>query len=209
VLFGVTIFAVVVCCYLAYAVFSDWYYLRFLLPALPELFVAIAALAAALIGRVPIVVRGFVLLALLTVVGLLNVRDAAIQQAFDVRRSEGRAQLAGKYLDASLPSNAVIFAFQESASAWYYTRRPVVRFDLLTVELDTAIHDVRALGRHPVLLVEVYEQRLLAERFPSSTAARLDWRPRAEVPYATDVRVYDPADRGGATPAVTDIISGR
>ena len=33
--------AVVTACYLPYAVFSEWFYLRFLLPALPAAFVAV------------------------------------------------------------------------------------------------------------------------------------------------------------------------
>ena len=44
----------------------------------------------------------------------------------------------------------------------------------------------------------------LRRRFPGSAIARLDWTPRADIGSETRVRLFDPADRGAATPPRTD-----
>jgi hypothetical protein len=94
-----------------------------------------------------------------------------------------------------LPPNAVIVTAQESASAHYYTTRPILRWDLLSGDLDAAVDALRGLGRHPVLLVEDWEEPALRTRFPMSALARLDWRSRAQFGTTTRVRYLDPADR--------------
>ncbi|MBF8301191.1 MAG: 2 protein [Acidobacteria bacterium] len=80
-------------------------------------------------------------------------------------------------------------------SARHYARRPVVRWDLLRVDLDSAVSTLTALGRAPVLLVEDWEAADLRARFPASAVARLDWTPRADVGSDIRVRLFDPADR--------------
>ena len=94
------------------------------------------------------------------------------------------------------PAAAVVIAVQQSASAHYYAHRPVVRWDLLRVELDSAVQDLTTIGRPPVLLVEDWERADLRARFPSSRVAALDWRPRADVGSSVHVHLFDPADRG-------------
>jgi hypothetical protein len=56
---------------------------------------------------------------------------------------------------------------------------------------------MRAMGRHPVLLVEDWETPDLQMKFPASANARLDWPARAEFGDETRVRLFDPMDRGG------------
>jgi hypothetical protein len=125
-----------------------------------------------------------------------NIELASGEQAFNLRRYEARYRDAGRYLDASLPPAAVVFAVQESASARHYAHRPVVRWDLLRVDLDSAVSALAALGWTPVLLVEDWEHADLHARFPASRIAGLDWLPRADVGSGTNVRLFDPADRG-------------
>ena len=69
---------------------------------------------------------------------------------------------------------------------------PILRWDLLDVDLDTALAAMRAIGRHPVLLVEDWEAPDLRKKFPSSANARLDWPARAEFGDETRVRLFDP-----------------
>jgi hypothetical protein len=183
-------------CYLPYAVFTDWSYLRFLLPAFPAIFVCVGALGAAAATRFPEPIRGIALLAALTIVCSLNVLNASLAQAFNLHRYESRYRTAGRYLDATLPPNAVIVAVQQSASARHYADRPVLRWDMLRVDLDDAVERLRALDRHPVILIEAWETADLRARFPRSTIARLDWPPRVDVGDETRVRLFDPADRG-------------
>lgn len=194
--------AILLVSYLPYGAFEEWSYLRFLLPAFPVVCVAVGTAVAVALRRMPEGARGVTLLAVMTVVCSLNVTVAAREQAFNLRRYEARYRIAGRYLAATLPSNAVVIAVQESASARYYTGLPVLRWDLLPVDLDTAIARLRVLGRHPVILIEEWEMRELASKFPGSVAARLDWRPRLDVGDETRVKLFDPADRAATTDRV-------
>ena len=185
----------VLACYLAYGVFSDWAYLRFLLPIWPAAFAAAGAVIGNATLRLSPVIRTQVLLVVLTLVSARNVVIAAHEGSFTLRVDASRYGTAGRYLDAVLPPNAVIVASQHSGSASYYTSRPVVRWDSLDVGFDVALDDLARLGRLPVIVVEDWEEPLLREKFPASTFARLDWPARADFGRTTRVRLFDPADR--------------
>jgi hypothetical protein len=204
VLFAVLSTAAVLLCYLPYGVFPDWTYLRFLLPAFPAVFAAVAALTVVAASRLPAPLRGVALLAAVTLVCALDIRNAHRLQAFELRRNEGRYEIAGRYLASALPRNAVVIAAQESASVWHYTGRPVLRWDLLDIELDTAIERLQLLGRHPVLVVEDWEGPDLRRKFPASATAQLDWRPRADIGDPVRVRLFDPDDRLDPAPWPVD-----
>ena len=191
--------ALVLAVYLPYGVFPDWGSLRFLMPVLPLAFAALGASVSAALHRAAVPVRGVALLASLTLLVSLNVTHAARQSVYVVRDYEARYRTTGRYLEASMPRDTVIVTSQQSGSAHYYTGLPIVRWDLLAVDLDTAIARLRALGRHPVLVVEDWEKPVLRQRFPGATAS-LDWPPRAEAGQTTRVGVWDPADRA-APPA--------
>jgi hypothetical protein len=189
----------VLACYLAYGVFSDWAYLRFLLPIWPAAFAAAGALIGNASLRLSPAIRTQVLLVVLTLVSARNVVTAAHEGSFTLWVDASRYGTAGRYLDAVLPQNAVIVASQHSGSASYYTSRPVVRWDSLDVGFDVALDDLARLGRLPVIVVEDWEERLLRQKFPASTFARLDWPARADFGRTTRVRLFDPADRARPT----------
>ena len=189
-LFGTT----VVICYLSYVAFPDWSYLRFLLPAFPLAFVAVGACVARATSTVPRPIEALVLLLLLTIAASVNVVIARREQAFALRDFEARYRSAGRYIDSVLPPEAVIFAVQESGSARYYAR-PIVRWDLLPVELDDAVAALTAIHRRPVFLIEEWEIPDIQKRFPSSRLARLDWPARADIGTNVRVLLFDPADR--------------
>ena len=190
--------AIVVASYVPYGVFAEWSYLRFLLPAFPLLFVLIGALVAAALMRLPLPVRAALFVCALAAAASVNVVRARQEQAFSMRRYESRYSLAGRYLSSSLAANTVVVTSQHSGSARYYASLPVLRWDQLDVDFDLAIAALRAIGRHPVLLVEDWETARLAAKYPRSAMARLDWRPRAEFGEETRVFLYDPDDRGPA-----------
>ena len=188
--------AILLAIYLPYGVFPDWSSLRFLLPALPLAFAALGALVAAAAARVAVPIRGVMLLAVLALAVSVNVTHAAQQSTYALRDYEARYRTIGRYLAASLPRDAVIVTSQQSGSAHYYTGLPILRWDLLAVDLETAMARLRALGRRPVLVVEDWEKPALRQRFPSGPTAGLDWAPRAEAGATTRVGVWDPTDRG-------------
>ena len=188
--------ATIAACYLPYGVFTEWFYLRFLLPAFPMAAVCAGALAATAFPRIPQWLRGTAFVLTLAAVAAWNVTVAAREQAFNLARYEARYRVAGRYLASALPDNAVVVTVQHSGSVAHYTGLPIARWDLLADDLDAALAAMRALGRRPVLLIEEWEASQLRERFPRSLAAQLDWPPLAEFGTNVRVRVYDPADRG-------------
>jgi hypothetical protein len=165
----------------------------------PLAFVVVGALVARAVAHLPEPVRGITLLVAITVVGSANVMHASREQAFNLRVYEARYRTAGRYLAAALPRNAAIIAAQQSASARHYTGLPVVRWDLLSIDLDEAVATLRNLDRHPVVLVEDWEMAPLRAKFPRSRYARLDWTPRADFGQVTRVRLFDPSDRDAPT----------
>jgi len=185
---------IVVASYLPYAVFAEWSYLRFLLPAFPLLFILVGGLSVAALIRLPASARAALFLCALTVVGSFNVVRARQEQAFNMSRYESRYRFVGRYLASALPPEAVIVAVQESGSARYYTGRPIIRWDWLD-DLDAAIAELRVTGRHPVLLIEDWERPDLMKKHMQSINAQLEWRPRAEFGEDTRVFLYDPLDR--------------
>ena len=189
----------VLACYLAYGVFPDWAYLRFLLPIWPTALAAAGAAVAAATLRLPAAVRTQLLLIALTSVCARNVMTAAHEGSFTLWIDASRYGTAGRYLESALPANAVIVTSQHSGSASYYTGRPILRWDSLNIGLDQAISDLIRLGRSPVILVEDWEHAALAKKFPASLLARLDWAARADIGWPTHVRLFDPADRDRPT----------
>jgi len=109
-------------------------------------------------------------------------------------RYESRYRIVGRYLASALPPEAVVVTVQESGSARYYTGRPIIRWDWLD-DLDAAIAELHAMGRHPVLLIEDWERPDVMKKHVQSINAQLEWRPRAEFGEDTRVFLYDPLDR--------------
>lgn len=202
----VAVLGALLVCYLPYLVFPDWSYLRFFLPAFPIGFVVVAALMCDASLLLPPAARGMTLLVALAIACSVNVQVAKVEQVFNLRRYEARYRSVGHYLDAVLPRSAVVITVQESASVHHYTRRSVLHWDFLRVDLDEAVSTLEALGRPPVLLVEDWETANLGARFPASRLARLDWQPRADIGSETRVRLFDPKDRGRAS---LDVITDR
>jgi hypothetical protein len=189
----------VLACYLAYGMFPDWAYLRFLLPIWPAALAAAGAFVATAAVRLPAEARTQVLLVALTAVCARNVMTAAHEGSFTLWIDASRYGTAGRYLEAVLPIDTVIVASQQSGSASYYTGRPILRWDSLSIELDDAVGELARLGRRSVVLVEDWEQTALRQKFPASPLARLDWPARADFGSTTRVRLFDPADRDRPT----------
>jgi hypothetical protein len=182
--------------YLPYVVFPDWAYLRFFLPGLALGFVAAGAVVSEGVAALPSPARGLTLALGLTVACAGNTVVAAREQAFNLQRYESRYRSVGRYLAATLPDSAVVVTSQESGSVRHYTGLPVMRWDLLSVELDDALAFLRGRGRHPVLVIEDWERPLLRAKFPRSEAAtRDDWPLIADIGETTRVWVIDPAVR--------------
>jgi len=181
-----------IACYLPYAVFNDWWYLRFLLPAIAILLVMAIAVVDALLHqwRKPVWLAHVFAI----VICVLFIREARARSVFDLQRLEARYQRAGLYVDSHLPSNALIVTSWESGSVRYYGHRNTLVWDSLDPAwLDRAIAYLRTRGYEPFLLFERWEEPIFRQRFAGSAIAALDWPPAAEI--AGQVRLYRPDDR--------------
>jgi hypothetical protein len=179
--------------YLPYRVFDDWWYIRFLLPAIPFLILLSVAAVARIAGRAD---RSAVVLMVMTVIlGAWWVRTAIARHAFDLREWERHFIDAGRFARDQLPANAAVVTVKHSGSVHYYAQRPTVAWDTLDPgTLDRALDFLRDHGLVPMLMIDAEEEAAFRAKFAeSSLIGRLDWPPVTRV--ARTVRVYDPADR--------------
>jgi hypothetical protein len=205
--------AAVIALYLVYIPFDSWTYLRFVLVplALAPLGAAYAlrALQESRFARWTFPVTMGVLLA----VALPNLRLARELTVFNVRAREYRYAAAGRFVADQLPPTAVIVAVQHSASAPYYSGRPVIRPDLLAPEAFGTLVAWAERERRPLVFVlDEAEPATLRRRFGDAALAALDWPPRAEIGRPIATRVWVAGDRdayraGGRvrTTRITDI----
>ena len=208
--------AVNVACYLPYAVFNDWWYLRFLMPAIAIVLVLMVAvlddLTIKIVKRSRHPLFNFPLqwwwspptVVLTAFLCLLFIQQARARSVFDLHRLESRYERAGVYVAGHLPPNALVITSWESGSVRFYGHHTTLVWDALDPAwLDRAIAYSRARGLEPFLLFEGWEEPIFRQRFAGGAIAALDWPPAAEV--AGQVRIYRPDDRerylrGGGVP---------
>jgi len=194
-----------IACYLPYVVFNDWWYLRFMLPAIAVLLVLMVATIDSIAARAFHARRsreeakaGQVCAALLGVFAVamcfVFIREARGRSVFDLQRLESRYERAGDYVARRLPENALVITSWESGSVRFYSNRKTLVWDALDPAwLDRAVAFSRTRGLEPYLLFERWEEPLFRQRFAGSTVGALDWPPAAEI--AGQVRIYRPEDR--------------
>jgi hypothetical protein len=184
--------AVVTVPYLFYQPFPEWWYLRFLIPALIVLLILASAAGVHILakarmgGLVPIVT---------VVLAILGVRAAGDREAFALQEMEGRFRDTGALVRNRLPDNAVLITVWQSGSMRFHAGREAVLWDSLDPAwLDRAVTWLGSQGLQPYLLIERREELDFRARFRGqSDLGRLDWPPRFDV--SRQVRIYDPADR--------------
>ena len=193
--------------YLPYRVFDDWWYIRFLLPAMPFLIV----LSVATISRIAEAIGGaartsrgaapssalstVVLIVTASVLGVWWVGIARQRHAFDLRAWERHFVDAGRFARDKLPPNAAVVTVKHSGSVHYYSQRPTIAWDTLdSGSLDRALDFLHERGLVPMLLIDAEEEAPFRARFAgASVIGGLDWPPVARV--ARTVHIYDPAAR--------------
>jgi hypothetical protein len=185
--------------YLPYMVFVDWYFVRFFLPALPLLLVSMLASIAWLMGRAPAVIRvfgGVALMAFLVSQELRFTVDAGLAR---LQANERRYVAVARFIEASLPPNAVFLTLQHGGSVRHYSNRLTLRFDLIATGLDDALASLERAGWRPYILLEDWEETQFKTQFGAASAAgRLGWRPVARLAEPGGVNIYDPKMASGA-----------
>ncbi len=191
-LFAVLVFAA----YLVYAVFDQWSYLRFLLPAL-----AVAAILAAVelawwIARWPVSWRLPIFLTLtfgLTAYGLVVARSLDVFKLADQWR---RVEQVADFVVRSVPREAVILSGEQSGSMRYYTARPILRWEVATPDtLRTVIATLENAGRPVYIALDAWEHEPFLGKFSTVPEVALDWPAVIEAGSSHRTRLWRIGDR--------------
>lgn len=188
--------ALVVGAYLVYAVFDEWSYLRFLLPAMAVFAVFTAVELSAWIARLPISVRAPLLFALVLVAMAHGIWVARSLDTFKLAGQLRRVSVVGDYINADVPPSAVILAGEQSGSMRYYADRPILRWEAATPESLAASITSLQQSRRPVYIVlDGWEDQPFRARFASLPVGALDWPPMLEAGTTPRTRLWKLDDR--------------
>jgi hypothetical protein len=169
-------------CYLFYSPFDDWWYLRFVIPAMPAMFVlSIDAIWQG--GRrfgpavQAIVAIGFVTLCLSQAIGY-----ARLHTIFEIGEGEQKYADVGRYLGRELPPETVVISGLHSGNIRLYSRLRTLRVDSLDgAWLDRAIDHLKSVGPSPYIVLEGSEIPNFRQRFANQQAVTLVDRPAVAV----------------------------
>jgi hypothetical protein len=179
--------------YLPYAVFEEWWYLRFFLPVLPVLLVSMTASISWALGYVPAAARVCAFVALGTFLVSHELRFAIDAGLMRLQPNERRYVAVARFIEASTPPNAVFLTLQHGGSVRHYGNRLTVRFDRVSTGLDEALASLERAGWRPFILLEDWEEPQFKRQFGGSSAVgRLAWRPYARLSAPGGVNIYDP-----------------
>jgi hypothetical protein len=189
-------FSALVCLsYLFYLQFDAWWFLRFFLPVFPLLFILVAAGASWLAHRLPPVIAGVIVGAVVLVVIYRQVEFARDRGLSMIGQGEQRFAAVADYVVRELPANAVIIALQHSGTIAFYSGRTTIRYDLLPHQRIRSIVDwLSANGHRPYLVLEDWEEEKYKRRFaPGEDALSLLRIPViAQTTFSITVRIFDP-----------------
>ena len=184
--------AAVLSVYLLYRPYPEWWYLRFLIPAIVLLIVIACSVAAQVANRARM--RGVVAIGTV-VLALMGLRVAGERDVLALQALEGRYRETATLVADRLPANAVLITVWQSGSVKFHAGREAVLWDSLDPEwLDRAVTWLSAQGRAPYILVERREEADFRDRFRGhAELGALDWPPRFNI--GGQARLFDPADR--------------
>jgi hypothetical protein len=209
VLFLAVFIAVVWASYLFYLPFDVWWYLRFLLPAFPAMFVLAA------IG-LPMLLREFAApkyaaalgLAIAIPVCALRINVVREEQVFSLRRTGVVYATVADYVRRELPVNAVVLTVQHSGSVRHYAGRMTLRWDLLSPDWWPRVFDVLVdRGYRPYLVVSSFEEAQLRRQFGLSNVADAPGIVVAKMELPEGVRIYDPLRETAGEPETIRVVT--
>ena len=163
--------------YLVYAVFEEWWYLRFLLPAIPAVLVLTATGIVTLGRRLP---RPWNRVAVALVAAVMVAYTTSFSMSHGifggVKEGERRYADIGTYLHQALPANAVVLTVQHSGSVRYYSGRMTIRWDLIDRDWTSrAVPELERLGLHPYMVIEDWEMPQMRDWFGLAPDAPAPW----------------------------------
>ena len=182
--------------YLVYAVFDDWSYLRFLLPAMAVLAIFAAVELAVWIDRWPMAWRAPILFALLLGVTAYSLFTARSHDTFKLADQLRRVSRVGDFINRGEPDASVILSGEQSGSMRYYTHRSILRWEAATPEaLASAITTLEQKGRPVYVVLDAWENEPFRKKFATVPAVSLDWPPVLEAGTSHRTRLWKLSDR--------------
>ena len=185
-------------CYLFYGVFDDWWYLRFVIPAIPVMFV-LSIDAISQVGRK----FGPMVQTIATVVFTALTVNHAIGYArqhtiFEIGEGEQKYADVGRYLAHELPRDTVVISGLHSGNVRLYSQLRTLRVDIIDdAWLDRAIAYLKSVGPPPYLVLEESEVQNFRRRFANQQAVELVDRPAVAV-HSRQVYVFSSDPRRSA-----------
>ena len=178
--------------YFVYEVWDAWWYLRFLLPSYPFIFVGVGALGAALMRGRGRGVRTGLALAVFGW-GVFQIWTATERRAFDIWKDDRRAVAAAQMTRAVTTRDSLIFAGEHTGSLRYYGGRMTGYFLFMRNEwMDRAVDWLETQDIHPYLLVEEWEIPEIRKRFAGTQMVRaLDGAPIARFEDPGTIYLFD------------------
>jgi hypothetical protein len=196
--------------YLPYFKFEEWWYLRFLLPAIPAVLVLMSTGLVTLGRRLP---RPWdhVAVATMTIVLVAHTTGFNIGHGMFGPAKEGEQRYAdvGAYVHEALPANALIFTIQHSGSIRYYAGRMTIRWDLIDRDwVARAPAEIERLGLRPYMVIEDWEIPRMRSSFGLAQDAPMPWPLVARMREPVGVSVLDLSSAPAAHTAPAAVTSG-
>lgn len=184
-------------CYLMFAPLEEWWYLRFLMPMWPGLFVGLTWLLFWRGGRWRTAIATLVVLA----IGYYGYRFVDERRITATSEGERRFISAAQFAREYTEPNSVIFSYVHSGSVRYYGERMTLRYDQMDPDwLDRGVTWLTEHGAHPYLLVEDWELPQWKDRFAdASMLGRMNMAVVFELQWPTRIWLYDLAKAPTAT----------
>jgi hypothetical protein len=179
--------------YMFYQAYEEWWYLRFMLPALPILLVLAAIGCQLTLARVDARYRRIILCVLVASIALMQINYAIDKTVHRLCSNESTHVSVGDYVRRNLPANAVILGLQYSGSVRMYGQRLTMRYDTLSPNWWPRAADVlTSLGLRPYVVLADFEEVTFRRKFQLSDAEDAPGSVIAEIAAPARVKVYDP-----------------
>ena len=186
----------VVIAYLIYAVFDQWSYLRFLLPALAVFAVFSAIVLVAWMERSPAPWRAPLLLALMLGITAYSLFVARSQDTFKLADQLRRVGQVADLLTSYGAERPVVISGEQSGAIRYYTMSPILRWEAATPDaLRAAIAAVESEGYSTYIALDAWEEEPFRKKFASIPEVQLDWPPIVEAGTSHRTKLWRISDR--------------
>jgi Dolichyl-phosphate-mannose-protein mannosyltransferase len=196
--------------YLPYHSYREWWYLRFLLPALPILFVFAVDGVAAVTARFGPAVRAGVTTLFVIAAAAHGTWFAVHNGVFEIAADEWRYVETGAYVASALPQDAVVIAGQHSGSIRHYSGRDTIRYDRMRPDaLDAAVAVLAAASRPVYIVLDAQEEPAFRAHFGGQrTVERLGGPPAAALDTRIPVHVFGLPGAPAVPPAIPHVSGG-